>query len=291
MQFNCSKHFRTTRSAFALLFVLVLTSLSQSSCSQNNGKNKDVSGATEKHSSDSLIESYKNHLPYELMDKDMVVTDIDFDENSVIYKISVHDNVWKNMSIENNAVAAEKDMARIISYIGKELVQNCIDKGWGIKYVYVSSETRKTLMETEMSSSKLDEICKKMEKGELHAYTMMEMSKIEHKKIEFPYEMSDTEIVTDTYAEGNNIIYIINVNFEIGPDRVASNDKMVTKVLDIFRIRDKSLVFMHKKEIFEEDIHYVFVYKDCRGVEFMRDEIVPAEMFASQEEMKKWVDE
>ena len=82
----------------------------------------------------------------------MVVTDVNAEGNSVVYTISVEDKVWKSMSINKDVVNAQKDMARIISYIGKELVQNCIKDGMGIKYVYVSSDTKKVLKETQGES-------------------------------------------------------------------------------------------------------------------------------------------
>lgn len=289
MKFLLFKHLGTMRRKFELLFVFMLVSILQISC-LTQGKNKDMKNIVEQEDSVSLIESYKKLLPYELMDKDMVVTDVNAEGNSVVYTISVQDKVWKSMSINKDVVNAEKDMARIISYIGKELVQNCIKEGMGIKYVYVSSNTKKVLKETEMSSDKLEEICKKIADGKIPAYTMLEMSNIEHKKIEFPYEIGDYELVTDTYVEGNNIYYIVKCDFEADQSRVSTVDFQTTKIIDIMRFREKALIFMHKKEIFEDNIHYVIVYKDNRGIEFIRDDISPKEMFATHDEIKKMIE-
>ena len=290
MKFLLFKHLGTMRCKLELLFLFVLISLSQTSC-LTQSKNKEVNSTVEKEDSVSLIESYKKLLPYELMDKDMTVTDINVEGNTVVYTISVQDKVWKTMSIDKDVVNAEKDMARIISYIGKELVQNCIEDGMGIKYVYVSSDTKKVLKETEMSPGKLEEICKKIADGELPAYTMLEMSNFEHKKIEFPYEIGTYELVTDTYVEGNNIYYIVKCDFEADQSRVSSQDFQATKIIDIMRFREKALIFMHKKEIFEDDIHYIIVYKDNRDVEFIHDDITPKEMFATHDEIKKMIEQ
>ena len=50
------------------------------------------------------------------------------------------------------------------------------------------------------------------------------------------------------------------------------------------------MIFMHKKEIFEDNIHYVIVYKDNRGIEFIRDDISPKEMFATHDEIRKMIE-
>ena len=93
-----------------------------------------------------------------------------------------------------------------------------------------------------MSSDKLEEICKKIADGKIPAYTMLEMSNIEHKKIEFPYEIGDYDYYLGNKKEGYiKINNILNEEEEIKIKTSLEKLNIKTSVSEISNLVTKSL--------------------------------------------------
>ena len=143
-------------------FFVVITSV-LCSCG-NNTKQKD---AKEREGILKELTSYQERLPYTVPGTKFTITDISVENDIVVYTCSVFNEDWDAMSMSSNFVSSDRNMARVISGMSSDAVNNFINHGIGLKYIYTSKETGEKLLEIEMSSEKLKEVRDKVESGEI----------------------------------------------------------------------------------------------------------------------------
>jgi hypothetical protein len=169
-------------------------------------------------------------------------------------------------------------MARVLANVSEEAAEKLIEHGLGIKYIYTSKETGKVLLEVQMTSQKLKEIKDKVEKGELQAFSMIEITKMELAKLKIPSEIEEGVWLTDAYVKGSKVYYVASVENEVDPSSLSGADILEMKESLIQGLREEGLVMMHIKEMIKENVHFIYIYKDNRGVEFSRVDISPEEL-------------
>lgn len=251
-----------------LLLLLVL-------CSCNNAANK---AAKERELIIEELTSYKSQLPYTIPGTKFTITDISFDNEIIAYKCSIYEEDWEAMSAVPDVLKSDRNLARVISSISNEAVDKFIENGFGLKYIYISKETGKTLYEIEMTSDKLKDIKNKVEKGEIEAYTILELAQMELSKLEIPSQVDDGVWITDAYIDGHNIYYIASIEAELDASALSSSDIKEMKESLIEGIKEEWLIMRYKKEMIKENVHFIYIYKDNRGKEFAKIDISPYEL-------------
>lgn len=264
---------KINRSLYICLFFLVCFF---SACGNSSKKsNNDL----ERQELISELESYKAQLPVEINGTGIYIDDIEIKSNIIVYYCKLPNNIWETMSLGKEASTSDRNMARVISNLDKKYIQKFIDTGFGLKYIYKSSETGDIFGEIEMSAEKLEEISIKLKNGEIEPYSMIELSQIELAKMEIPTQIDEGIWLTDAYIKGNNIYYISTIENVIDKETLSYADIEKMKEGCIEGIREEILINMHKKEVIKENIHFIYVYKDSRGVEFARIDISPEDIF------------
>lgn len=227
----------------------------------------------------SELESYKAQLPVEINGTGIFIDDILIKNDMIVYSCQLPNEMWETMSLGKEAPTSDRNMARVISNVDNKFVQRFIDTGFGLKYIYKSSETGEILMEIEMSAEKLEEISNKLKNGQIEPYTMIELSQMELARMEIPSQIEEGVWLTDAYIKGNNIYYIATIENEIEKEDLSYADIEEMKEGCIEGIREEKLITMNKKEVIKENIHFIYVYKDSRGVELARIDITPKDIF------------
>lgn len=251
------------------LFVIILLT----SCGMNSSKS-----TKEREEILKEITSYQDKLPYNIPNTSISITNIAVDNDIIVYTCKVSSEDWDAMSLASEVSNTDRNMARVISNVSNDAVEKFIEHGLGLKYIYTSDETGETLLEVEMSAEKMKEIKNKVESGEIQPYTMIELSQMEIAKMDIPSQIEDGVWLTDAYIEGNKIYYIATIENEIDSSDLSVSDLKDMKEGLIEGIKTEGLLMIHKKEIVKENIHIIYVYKDCRGKEFARIDIEPDDL-------------
>lgn len=259
---------KSTSSLTLLLSLLIMAFLS--SCGVNSAKSKKERDEILKE-----IMSYQDRLPFNVPGTTLSITDIAVNDDIVSYTCTIGEEDWGDMSSVSEVASTDRNMARVISNVSNEAVDKFIEHGLGLKYIYKSLETGTILMEIEMSANKMKDIRDKVNKGELQAYTMIELAKMELAKLEIPSQIEEGVWLTDAYIEGNEIYYIATIESEIDSSDLSNADLSEMKEGLIEDLKKEGLIMMRKKEIVKENIHFVYVYKDSRGQEFAKINIGP----------------
>lgn len=248
------------------------------SCSLKSS-NKNSFDKHERELVEDEIATFKQNLPYEIAGKGFVMTNVEIANELVIYTCKVSKENWDAMFLSQEVSSSDRNIARAISNMDKETINKLIRTGLGMKYVYVSQETNRTLLEIEVQSNKLKDVSDKLEKGEIEPYTLLELTKIELAKMEIPSQMDEGLWLTDAYVKDNNIYYIATFEYEVDKSNITDDDIAEVKESCIAALREEPLISSRKKELIKENIHFVYIYKDSRGKECMTVSIAPNEIF------------
>lgn len=227
----------------------------------------------------SELEAYKANLPMEISGTGIYIDNVQIENDMVVYTCKLPAEMWQTMSLSKEASTSDCNMARVISNVDRRYAQNFIDAGLGLKFIYKSSETGGILMEVEMSAKKLEEILKKLQNNEIEPYTLMELTQMEISQMNIPSQMGDGIWLTDVYIKGNAIFYNVTIENVIDKDDISYADVENLKRECIMSLRGEKLMTIHKKEFIRENIHFIYVYKDSRGIEFARINIGPEDVF------------
>lgn len=252
------------------VFTCVVSSCNNSKKANNNFERQEII---------SEIESYKSQLPIEINGSGIFIDDIQIEDNMIVYSCKFPHEMWETMYLGKDESTSDRNMARVISNFDSELVQKFIDIGLGLKYIYKSAETGEILMEIEMSSEKMEEISRKLQNDEIEPYTMIELSQMELAKMEIPSQLEEGVWLTDAYVKGNNIYYIATIENEIDKEDLSYADLEEIKEGCVEGLREEKIIALHKKEVIRENIHFIYIYKDSRGIEFARINISPEDIF------------
>lgn len=243
------------------------------SCGINSAKSKKEREEILKE-----IMSYQDKLPYNIAGTSLSITDIALDNDIIIYTCNVGNEDWEDMFLSSEASNADRNLARVISNVPSNEVDKFIDYGLGLKYIYISDETGEPLLEVEMSAEKMKEIRDKINTGEIEPYSLIEIAQMELSKMDIPSQLEEGVWLSDAYIEGNIIYYIATIENEVDESDLSNADLREMKEGIIEDLKNEGLVMIHKKEIIKENIHFVYVYKDSRGIEFARVDISPYDL-------------
>lgn len=224
------------------------------------------------------IEDYKSRLPYTIPGTGITLTRIDVDKDIIVYSCRITKDNWDAMSLASEMATSDRNIARVISNISNNAVDKFIEYELGLKYIYISDETSEKLLEIEIPSQKLKEIKEKVDKGEVQAYTMIEISQMELAKLDIPSQIDEGIWLTDAYIKGSNVYYECTIENELDASDLSSEAIAELRASCIEGIKEEGMVMMHKKSIIKENIHFIYIYKDNRGKEFARITISPDDL-------------
>lgn len=221
------------------------------------------------------ILSFKEELPYKIGET-IVITNIEADNDFVEYTFQVEEEEWMGIALlSDKSIKNDRNLARVLGNCPSDITDLLIKYGIGFRSKYISAKTGKILLEVEMSADKIKEIKDKVNSGEIQPYSLIEVTQIEISKMSFPIQIEEGIWMTSIYIEGNNVCYIASVEGEINPSDLSDDDLKEMKEDIIEELKKSGLVIVHKEEILKENIHFIYVFKDSRGLEFARFDIGP----------------
>ena len=219
--------------------------------------------------------SFKEKLPYKIRET-FAITNLEVDNDFVEYTFQVNEEEWMEISlISDELIKNDRNLARVLGNFPSDITDQLIKYGIGFRSKYISAKTGKLLFELEMSADKIKEIKDKVNSGEIQPYSLIEATQIEISKMSFPVQIEEGIWMTSVYIEGNNVCYISSVEGEINPSDISNDDLKEMKEDIIEELKKSGLVIVHKEEILKENIHFIYVFKDSRGLEFARFDIGP----------------
>lgn len=219
----------------------------------------------------------KKQLPVRVKDTDMMMTDIEVDGDTVVLTCTVTEEYWEMMSLSCKKANTDRNVARVVESLDGTYLDKFITAGLGFKYIYTLQGTGKHLFDVSASAERLKDIKDRLDRGVLKPYTMLELSQMEIDNMKFPSKIEEGVWLTSAYIRGNSIFYEAKVDAEVDPKYFSAADVAEMRRGVIEGLKEEKLIMAHNKEIVGEGIHFVYIYKDNRGVEFARVDIGPDE--------------
>ena len=267
---------QTIHNRFRTITTLILAFILLCSCG-NAGK-KVMQKAGRKAMEKELVE-LKKKLPMNVEGTNVTITDIELADDIVTYTVEISEEDWKTLSLDSEVTNSDRNLARVLASIPESSVTSFISVGLGLKYLYISAETHEVLGNLNMTPQKLKEIWDAMKSGELKAYTLIELSKMELERMNFPQDLGNGVWLMDAYIKGHNIYYETKLDKEVNPADISSDNLAGMKQGCLEGIKEQPVVMMRKKEMFDENIHLIYIYKDSRDKEFARIDLSPSDIF------------
>lgn len=148
---------KNVQNTFLLLFLLLISFVVSSCNSRSAGRDLIV---TE-------IEILKENLPYKMPDSDMVFADANIDNNMVVYKYLVPQQLWDFTNLTMIKLTPEEFMTNIILSDSVGGVKRYAENGFGFKYIYSSIETEDELYTLEITANEIQEIYNNLQNDEI----------------------------------------------------------------------------------------------------------------------------
>lgn len=225
------------------------------------------------------IRSHKHRCPSTIPCTGFTMVDIDAEDDYMIVKVEVTNEYYEGNLLTPEMANSDRNVARGISIYSSNIIDMFIEYEFGMKYIYTSKETGKTLLEITIPPKKLKEVKEKVDKGELQAYSLLELMEMEFAKMAFPYQIEEGLWLTNVYIKGNNIFYVYVVENEIDASDVLQSVLYELRKSSIEGLRKEFGALVYKQSIIKENIHFVYIYKDNHGKEFARISISPDDLW------------
>ncbi|MDY3120669.1 hypothetical protein [Porphyromonas somerae] len=249
--------------AFMLIFVACTDNSKSSGKTVNNRLREEMVD---------VIESMKDDFPYKISNSPLTVEGINLDGDIIEYIISVPDALSEDFVLSESGANSDKNIARFIKNVDERELNLIIKTGLGFRYVLKSSESGETLMKVESDSERLSRIKEGIDSGEIVPYTMLELLQKDIDKYEFPYTLDEDLWMIDGYIKGNTVYHIYKLEEDITSDDLSYSDIMEMKQ-GILEELQEILFKFRKKEMTQEGIRLVYIYKNKYDKEFARIEI------------------
>lgn len=219
----------------------------------------------------------KKQLPARVKDTDMMMTGIRVDGDTVVMTCTMPEEYWEMMQLSYKEANSDRNVARVVESLDGTCLDKLIAAGLGFKYIFTLQGTGKHLLEVCVSADRLKDVKDRMDRGVLKPYTMLELSKIEIDNMTFPTKIEEGVWLTNAYIRGNSVYYEAKVDAAVNPNYISAADVAEMRRGVIEGLKEEKLIMAHNKDIVGEGIHFVYIYKDTRGVEFARVDIGPDE--------------
>lgn len=256
---------RVLKNAVLVIYLIVVSMFI--SCGMNNSKSR------EREEILNGIMSLQDKLPYNFPGTSLSIIEVAVDNDIVVYKLRIGKEDWDIMSWGSEVANSDRNIARVLSTISDKIVDKFIEHEIGVRYIYISEETDKTLLQIEIPAGKMKEIREMVRNGEIQPYTLKEILKMEIAKMNIPSQIEEGVWITDVFLKENKVYYIATIEENIDSSCFSESNLSEIKSEMLDGLKSDGLFMMHKKEIIREKIHFVYVYKDKSGNEIIQIEI------------------
>lgn len=254
----------------SLISVLVIVS-----CVNRTSKTKSKEAV--KQELISGLEKNKASLPMKAPYSNIWITNMELKDDIMTYTCELSIEEWKIMAMPKEEANSDKNIARVIELIEPQFIQLLIENEVGIKYVYLNNETKEEFLVLSIDPQRLGNVKKMLDNGEIESYTIMELFKIEVDNFDLPTQLDEELWLTDAYISDKNIFYEISFEEELNDSDIDFSSMPEIKSNIISGLKEVPL-WIKKKEIIEEQIYIIYIYKDSRGKELFRIEITPTDL-------------
>lgn len=218
------------------------------------------------------VESMNANLPYKFPSTSLSIDRAKVDGDIIEYTASVPDSLFEAFILSEDEVNSDKYIAKFLKDINHQVLNEIIEAGFGLRFIYKSSESGKTLLRVEVDCDRLSRIKEGLDSGELVPFTVLELLQREIDISDFPYELDENLWMIDGYIKGNTVYYIYKLEGDITSDDLSYSDIMEMKQ-GILEDLEQVLLKFHKKEMTQKGIRLVYIYKNKYDKEFARIEI------------------
>ena len=252
------------KNLFKLTFAVLAILLSLSSCKKYN-RQALIMG----------MEELKKQLPKEVAGKDFVIYDVSVNGDTVEMSYKMSKEMWADFSMWKDVKDPDIVKAKMLSTAANDAIRMFVDGGMGIKYLIYSFESNTKLMEISISPDKLQEIYEKKKNGE---YSTLFFIKKELAKRKMPVQLEEGFCITEAYVKDGKIYYVAQVDSEIDPKEVTSEDRELMKAGCLYSLRGEKILILNKKELMDENVHIIYILKDSRNIEYARIDLEPSDL-------------
>ena len=151
-----------------------------------------------------------------------------------------------------------------------DIIEN---SGMGFKYVLHNNENGQIFAELSIHPEEIKEIHGKMDKGEVESYTIMDQVRRNIAKLQLPMQVDEALWITDVYIDGTYVYYEYMLDMELEPSDIDAQTIKEEKASILQGLRDEPYIITWKDKATREGLHYVYIYKDNRGMELCRIDI------------------
>lgn len=217
----------------------------------------------------------KNELPQEIDNTGIVITDANVDGDTLVCSCTMTEGNWDLIKPTVDKANNDRNVARVVESMDESYINKLIAGGMGFKYIYRHKDSNKYLFSVTVAPERLKDIKDRMDRGVLKPYNLLELSQMEIDKMKFPCKIDEEVWLTNAYIRSNSIFYEGKVDAEIEPSESSAADVADMRQGVIEGLKEEPLLKVHKKSIVSEGIHFVYIFRDSRGVEFARIDVGP----------------
>lgn len=223
------------------------------------------------------LEKNRASLPMKAPHSNVWITNMELKDDIITYTCELSIEEWKIMAMPKEEANSDKNIARVIELIEPQFIELLVANEVGIKYIYLDNETKEEFLVLSINPQRLSKVKKMLDNGEIESYTIMELFKIEVDNFDLPTQLDDGLWLTDAYISDKNIFYVITFDEELNESDIDFSAMPEIKSNIISGLKEIPL-WLEKKEIIEEQIYIIYIYRDSRGKELFRVEITPTDI-------------
>lgn len=199
---------------------------------------------------------------------------VDGDYIYVEYSIA-EANIKDYLNLNDSTLTSDKNIARILDKFDNEVKNSIVDAELGFIFVYKIKESKRIASKVEVTPDKLKNILEKMSRGELKAYSILDMFEDEIKAIKFPKRVDKYTIMKNAEIKDNNMHYLMEI--EIG--NLKFTDEMISLMKkEMINDLNHSPIVAHKEALLKEGTHIIYDFVDTGGSKLFTIDISPIDL-------------
>ena len=197
-----------------------------------------------------------------------------------IYQANAEDAMTYFLPQEN--MNDERYIARVINGMdiaGEDFCDLLIEAEVGLKVLFFDSQSGEQLRTLSISPGQLCETRDKLASGNLQPYSHLDIFRIELAAMEFPQQIDEITWLTNAYVDGSSVVYEAMVDLQVDPNDLTEEDIQENKEEVAESLAQLPMLQLNKENAVKENIHFVYIFRDNRGTEFMRHDIAPQDIW------------
>lgn len=261
-----------------LITILSLGALIVSSCKPHKESREQITQA---------LEEVRAQMPISVVPgTSMLWVDAYLDDDNdfvvFIYQANAEDAMTYFLPQEN--MNDERYIASVINGMdiaGEDFCDLLIEAEVGLKALIFDSQSGDQLRTMSITPQQLAETLEKIDSGDLQPYDIVDILHMEIAAMEFPQQIDEITWLTNAYVDGTSVVYEAMVDLQVDPNDLTAEDIQESKEEIVESLAQIPLFQTQyiKENFAEENIHFVYMFRDNRGTEFMRHDIAPGDIW------------